>query len=205
MQELGINLVLDVGANVGDYAFDLRRVGYKGRIFSYEPLRENFANLDRAAAADSLWKTINCACGAQAGSARINVAKHRASSSLLPMLAAHSTNAPGSEYISEEMISVCTLDDTVMPSLNSQDKVWLKIDTQGYEAEVLKGAKRLLPHVRGLECELSLMPLYGGQPLIDEMITMIYQLGFRMVGVAPVFVAPETGYTLQIDGTFLRV
>jgi len=56
-----------------------------------------------------------------------------------------------------------------------------------------------------LECELSLVPLYNGQPLIDEMITLIYQLGFRMVGVAPVFVAPETGYALQIDGTFLRV
>jgi hypothetical protein len=92
-----------------------------------------------------------------------------------------------------------------MASLSPEDRVWLKIDTQGYEAEVLKGASRLMPRVRALECELSLVPLYDGQPLIDEMITMIYQMGFRMVGVAPVFFQPETGDTLQVDGMFLRV
>ena len=205
MQRLGINLVLDVGANDGAYALELRRNGYQGRIWSYEPLHEAFADLERAAAGDDLWKTVNCACGAKAGSAKINVAKNSCSSSLLPMLEAHSASAPGSEYVSEETIPVCTLDDSIMPFLNHQDKVWLKIDTQGYEAEVLKGATRLMPRVQALECELSLVPLYDGQLLIDEMISMVYRLGFRMVGVAPVFAQPETGYTLQIDGTFLRV
>jgi FkbM family methyltransferase len=205
MQQLGINLVLDVGANVGDYAFDLRRGGYKGRIWSYEPLHKAFGDLERAAAGDDLWKTVNCACGAQAGSAQINVAKNSVSSSLLPMLQACYANAPEAEYESHETISICSLDDSITPCLSSEEKVWLKVDTQGYEAEVLKGARRLIPHVQALECELSLVPLYNGQPLIDEMITLIYQLGFRMVGVAPVFVAPETGYALQIDGTFLRV
>jgi FkbM family methyltransferase len=205
MQQLGINLVLDVGANDGGYALELRHGGYRGRIWSYEPLHEAFADLNRAAAGDDLWKTANCACGAKAGSALINVAKNSASSSLLPMLQACSRNAPDAAYISQETISVCSLDDSVMFSLSPEDKVWLKIDTQGYEAEVLKGATRLIPHVRALECELSLVPLYDGQLLIDEMMSMIYQLGFRMVSVAPVFSEPATGYALQIDGTFLRV
>jgi FkbM family methyltransferase len=197
--------VLDVGANDGGYALELRHGGYRGRIWSYEPLHEAFADLNRAAAGDDLWKTANCACGAKAGSALINVAKNSASSSLLPMLQACSRNAPDAAYISQETISVCSLDDSVMFSLSPEDKVWLKIDTQGYEAEVLKGATRLIPHVRALECELSLVPLYDGQLLIDEMMSMIYQLGFRMVSVAPVFSEPATGYALQIDGTFLRV
>jgi FkbM family methyltransferase len=205
MQQLGINLVLDVGANDGAYALELRRGGYRGRIWSYEPLHEAFADLERAAADDDLWKTVNCACGAKAGSAKINVAKNSYSSSLLPMLQTCSANAPDAEYTSEEIISVCSLDDGVMPSLSLKDKVWLKIDTQGYEAEVLRGATRLMPHIQALECELSLVPLYDGQMLIDEMISMVYRLGFRMVGVAPVFSEAETGYTLQIDGTFLRV
>jgi len=205
MERLGIDLVLDVGANNGQYALELRRSGYRGRIWSYEPLHEAFANLNRAAAGDNLWRTVNCACGAEAGSAKINVAKNSHSSSLLPMLEAHSANEPGSMYISEETISVCALDDSVMPSLSPQDKVWLKIDTQGYEGEVLKGASRLMAHVMALECELSLVPLYEGQPLIDEMISTVYQMGFRMVGVAPGFSQPETGYALQFDGTFLRV
>jgi FkbM family methyltransferase len=205
MQRLGIDLVLDVGASNGGYALELRKSGYRGRIWSYEPLHDIFAALDRAAAGDNLWKTVNCACGAKAGSAKINVSKNKASSSLLPMLEAHSASVPESIYTSEETISVCTLDDCVMPSLSPQDKVWLKIDTQGYEGEVLKGASRLIPHVQALECELSLVPLYEGQPLIDEMITMIYQMGFRMVGVVPGFSQQETGYAMQIDGMFLRV
>jgi FkbM family methyltransferase len=205
MERLGINLVLDVGANNGGYASELRKSGYRGRIWSYEPLSAAFADLSKSAARDDLWKTVNCACGAKAGSAKINVAKNSCSSSLLPMLEAHSASAPESTYISGETISVCTLDDSVMASLSPEDRVWLKIDTQGYEAEVLKGASRLMPRVRALECELSLVPLYDGQPLIDEMITMIYQMGFRMVGVAPVFFQPETGDTLQVDGMFLRV
>jgi FkbM family methyltransferase len=205
MRDLGINFVLDVGANAGTYASDLRREGYGGRIWSYEPLQTAFAHLDKAAALDDLWKPINCGCGAKSGSAEINVAKNSQSSSLLPMLGAHFQNAPDSEYISQERISICSLDDSVMSSLGPEDNVWLKIDTQGYEAEVLKGATRLMRHVRALECELSLVPLYEGQLLVDEMIKMIYRMGFRMVGMAPVFFEPGTGYALQIDGTFLRV
>jgi FkbM family methyltransferase len=204
MKGLGINLVLDVGANDGPYATNLRKDGYKGRIWSYEPLHKTFADLAKAAASDDLWRTINCGCGAGAGTAVINVAKNSYSSSLLPMLEAHSVNAPYAEYVSRETVSVCSLDDSVMPSLKPEDKVWLKVDTQGYEAEVFKGATRLLPHVRALECELSLVPLYEGQLLIDELITMIYRMGFRMVGVAPVFWELETGVTLQVDGTFVR-
>ncbi len=204
MQRLGINLVLDIGANTGAYAFELRRTGYRGRIWSYEPLSEAFADLAKSAAGDDLWKTVNCACGAKPGRSMINVAKNSWSSSLLPMLEKHSASAPDSVYISGEEISVCTLDDCVMTSLSPDDHVWLKIDTQGYEAEVLEGASRLMPRVQGLECELSLVPLYEGQPLIDEMITMIYRMGFRMVGMAPAFFQPETGDPLQVDGVFLR-
>jgi hypothetical protein len=148
---------------------------------------------------------VNCACGAVSGSAKINVAKNSWSSSLLPMVGTCIENAPDAAYESQETISICTLDDTAMASLNPQDKVWLKIDTQGYEAEVLKGASRLMSSVRALECELSLVPLYDGQPLIDEMIAMIYRLGFRMVSVALAFSEKDTDYLLQIDGMFLKM
>lgn len=204
MNRMGINLVLDVGANNGLYASSLRQDGYKDRIWSYEPLGRAFAELRNAAASDKQWRTVNSACGAQAGSTKINVANNSYSSSLLPMLELHSSNAPESEYVAEEVVSVCSLDDDVVPSLVSRDKVWLKIDTQGFEAEVLKGAHKLMSSISALECELSLAPLYEGQPLIDAMLTMIYSYGFRMVGLAPGFCERETGYALQIDGIFVR-
>jgi len=205
MKRLGTNFVLDVGANSGCFAAELRKDGYKGTIWSYEPLHEAFSELAKASESDDLWKAINCACGAEAGNAEINVAKNIYSSSLLPMLEAHSANAPYAPYVSRENISVCTLDDSVMPALKPDDKVWLKVDTQGFEAEVFKGAIHLMPHVAALECELSMVPLYEGQALIDELMTLIYRMGFRMVGITPVFFERETGNQLQIDGTFLRI
>jgi FkbM family methyltransferase len=207
MQRLGINVVLDVGANVGDYARGLRRIGYEGVIWSYEPLREVFAILEKSASSDDKWRAVNAGCGAAGGTATINVAKNGVSSSLLPMLTAHVASGSESEYISQETISICSLDDSVLPSMDPGSNLWLKIDAQGYEAEVLKGAASLMPHVSVLEIELSLVPLYQGQMLIGEMITMLYQLGLRLVCIAPkpVFCEPETGYSLQIDGTFVRV
>jgi FkbM family methyltransferase len=205
MERLGINIVLDVGANAGQYASGLRKSGYKGRIRSYEPLHEAFASLSIKAAHDNAWIVVNSACGAKKQTATINVAKNSYSSSLLPILDKHVQNAKDSKYMSQEEISVCSLDEEVLSSLTANDKVWLKIDTQGYEAEVLKGAVGLMARVSGVECELSILPLYDGQPLIDEMIHSLYEKGLRMVDVAPGFCESETGYALQIDGIFLRM
>jgi hypothetical protein len=112
-------------------------------------------------------------------------------------------NAKDSTYVSQEEISVCSLDEEVLSSLTAKDKVWLKIDTQGYEAEVLKGAAGLMNRVSGLECELSILPLYDGQPLIDEMIRLLYESGLRLVDIAPGFCEVDTGYALQLDRIFL--
>ena len=204
MRRLGINLVLDVGANDGQYGLELRRNGYEGRIWSYEPLRDAFSRLEKIAAADSMWKVFNRGCGAQNGTATINIAGNSYSSSLLPMLEKHIMNAPTSAYISQEVVTICSLDESVLSHLGPDDRIWLKIDTQGYEGEVIKGAQRLAPAILGMECELSLVPLYKGQMLIDEMLAMIYKAGFRMVGVAPLFFETDTYYTLQVDGVFLR-
>jgi FkbM family methyltransferase len=149
------------------------------------------------------WTVVNSACGAKKQTATINVAKNSYSSSLLPIFDRHVQNAKDSTYVSQEEISVCSLDEEVLSSLTAKDKVWLKIDTQGYEAEVLKGAAGLMNRVSGLECELSILPLYDGQPLIDEMIRLLYESGLRLVDIAPGFCEVDTGYALQLDRIFL--
>lgn len=204
MRRLGVNFVLDVGANIGTYGAELRRDGYKGKIWSYEPASAAFAELEKAAAGDELWKAIHYGCGEHTVITKINVSKDGVSSSLLPMATTMTSNEPRSAYISEETISICSLDESVLPHLNPADRLWLKVDTQGYEGEVFKGARGLMSRVYALECELSLLPLYEGQPLIDQMIGTIYEMGFRLVGISPVFFEPETSYALQVDGTFVR-
>lgn len=204
MKNLGINHVLDVGANAGQYAIDLRKSGFKGTIWSYEPLKDAFAALTKASANDPAWKAINSACGRETGKSVINVAKNSWSSSLLPILKTHLINAAESRYIAKEEISVCSLEDSLAPTLTATDNLWLKIDAQGFEAEVINGAGNSLARVVGIECELSTVPLYQGQPLIAEMMTLLYEKGFRLIHIAPIFNENATGYTLQMDGIFLK-
>jgi FkbM family methyltransferase len=200
----GIDSVVDVGANQGQYASELRRCGYKGEILSFEPLSEAYEALQKAALADPEWHVFHSAIGAQDGEAEINVAANSVSSSLLPMLETHLRNAPTSRYRATERVKVSTLDSALKDVLPSGRRVLLKIDTQGYEREVLAGAKSVLQNVHLLECELSLVPLYEGQALLIEMLVLLDHLGFQSVYFAPGFGDQKSGHCLQLDGTFAR-
>jgi FkbM family methyltransferase len=204
IEHLGIDTVSDVGANLGQYALHLRGSGYKQLIVSFEPLTEAFAVLKTNAHSDPYWRVLNVAIGAEDGEADINISATSASSSLLPMLETHVRYAPGSKYVSMEHVRVKTL-DTVAPELLSRSKrVLLKIDTQGYEHQVLKGAASLLQQVHLIECELSLVPLYDGQYLFLDMVSLLDRYGFKPVHFEPGFGDPATGYCLQVDGMFAR-
>ena len=80
----------------------------------------------------------------------------------------------------------------------------MKIDTQGYEDRVLKGATELLNRTTGVQLELSLIPLYKGQLLYDEIIKKLEAIGFELWSINPVFTEPVTGRLLQVDATFFR-
>jgi len=204
IEYLGIDAVLDVGANAGQYALQLRGSGYKQLIVSFEPLTEVFAVLKTNAHSDRYWSVLNVAIGAEDGEADINISASSASSSLLSMLETHVRYAPGSKYVAREHVRVKAL-DTVAPELLSPGKrVLLKIDTQGYEHQVIKGATSLLKQVHLIECELSLVPLYDGQYLFLDMVSLLDRHGFKPVHFEPGFGDPATGYCLQVDGMFGR-
>jgi FkbM family methyltransferase len=202
----GVNLIFDVGANVGQFGSELRKhIGYRGRIVSFEPTREAHAALVRRAMSDADWTVAErLALGATEGSIDVNISANSVSSSVLSMLEAHAAAAPESEYTSVETVRLTTL-DSVAPAYLSEDSVsFLKIDTQGYEAEVLEGASATLSRSVGLQLELSLKPLYGGQLLWSEMLERITAAGFELWAMVPVFADGRTGRLLQIDATFFR-
>jgi FkbM family methyltransferase len=201
----GIDTVVDVGANEGQYASELRRCGYTGEMLSFEPLSDAYKALQQAALSDPKWHVFHTAIGAQDGEAEINISGNSVSSSLLPMLETHIRNAPTSQYRATERVKVSTLDSALKDVLPSGRRVHLKIDTQGYEREVLAGAQSQLQNVQLLECELSLVPLYQGQALLNEMVVLLDHLGFQPVYFAPGFGDQESGHCLQLDGTFARV
>lgn len=206
LQALAIDVLLDVGANVGQYAQSARRMGYSGRIISFEPVSAVFEGLAKKANADPLWDAIQCGLGPSAGTAQINVAGNNAeSSSFLQMAKRTVEEAPRAAYVGSETVRVRALDDLTSELVRPSDKLWLKLDVQGFELAVLEGATRTLDQVLGLELELSLVPLYDGQPLVNEALGRVAAMGFQLIGVEEVFHDAAQLRSLQLNGIFERV
>src|SRR5262249_22632668 len=132
----GVAVAVDVGANRGQYATELRQHGYRGEIVSFEPLAEAFAQLAAAPAGDVHWTCHRIALGASDAEGRINVASNLASSSLLEMGAAHRAGAPEVSVTGVETVRIARLDDVFADDRSCL----LKLDVQGYEGRVLDGA-----------------------------------------------------------------
>jgi FkbM family methyltransferase len=201
-----IDLVFDVGANIGQYAKLLRELGYSGRIVSFEPLSSAYSRLKAVSEKDPLWEIApQAAIGNQEGEIIINIAGNSYSSSALPMLDAHLESAPESAYSGSETVKLSRLDTLAKNYIKSETKsIFLKIDVQGLEKQVLEGATAILPLVKGIKLELSLVPLYEGQVLFQEMIDIVEKLGYELYGIEPGFTAEKTGRMLQMDGIFFK-
>ena len=200
-----IDLVIDVGANKGQFALEIRERGYRGKIFSVEPLSDAYDLLLRQAEDDHDWVIApRAAVGSEDGEIEINISGNSVSSSILPMLKSHSDAAPKSNYVAMEYTPLYRLDTLSKDCCEAAESVFLKIDTQGYEKQVLEGAVDTLQKVKIMQIELSLVPLYDGQVLMCDMINQLQKLGFEVFNLAPFFFDPESGKLLQVDGLFAR-
>lgn len=203
LEHHGITVVFDVGANDGGYAAELREFGYQGKIVSFEPLTDAFARLARRSARDPGWLVENLGLGDTAGTLRINVAGNSTSSSILPMLESHLAAAPSSGYTGEQDITVFRLDDC-FETYATGEKPFLKIDTQGFERQVLDGAIDSIQRIHGVQLEMSLVPLYAGTMLLNDSLDRMSTAGFELVSLEPGFTDLSTGRLLQADGIFMR-
>jgi FkbM family methyltransferase len=201
-----VSVVFDVGANSGQYAADLRMAAYDGRIVSFEPLSGPFSLLKSNASRDPLWDCRQCALGEVDGTISINVAGNAgASSSVLPMLKSHQDAFPPANYIGTEEVSIRRLDSAASEFLRPADIVFLKIDVQGFEKQVIAGGESFVKdHCVGMQLELSFINLYEGSMLIREALDLVYSLGFTLTGLVPGFADPRDGRLLQADGIFFR-
>ncbi len=200
-----IRLVLDVGANTGQFAAALFNDGYVGRVISFEPIPDAHRQLVAAARGQPNWIIAPpLALGALSGSASFHIAGNSVSSSLLVMTNAHLAAVPASRQVDTIEVQVRRPDE-VLEDLGVPDKrLFLKLDTQGTEHEVLKGASRTLKHVVGLRIELSLLELYQGQARFDELDVHIRRLGFELWDLIPGFRDPRTARLWQFDGIYFR-
>jgi len=200
-----VDLVFDIGANIGQFATSLRESGYNGRIVSFEPVSASWEQLAEASHIDPLWMVApRSAVGEEDGEIEMHVSRNSVSSSVLKMLDSHIAAAPDSDYVRSEKLPLRRLDTVGTPYMQEDSTPFIKIDTQGYEAQVLRGAECLLQKAAGLQVELSLIPLYSGQLLYDELIGYVKSKGFELWGINPVFIDAHSGRLLQADATFSR-
>ncbi len=204
LRSTGVDLVLDVGANDGEYATELRRIGYQGRMISFEPLPDAVERLRQRSADDDRWDVRPVALGDASGTTSLNVAGNSASSSLLTMRPEHERYAPGTGTVGVVEIVVERLDDIAADVLGEAARPFVKIDTQGFERRVLDGAAATISRVMGLQVELSIVPLYDEAPPMLEMLEYLDGLGFELMGLEPGFSDSQSGRLLQFDGVFYR-
>jgi FkbM family methyltransferase len=204
MKNRGIDLVLDVGANTGQFGHSLRQLGFRGRIVSFEPLKDAFATLRQLAAQDALWECHNLALGDSDRTASINISANSYSSSFLPASTRSVRIEPGIAYVGQEEASIRRL-DAILDSVARRDNViYLKIDTQGYELNVLKGALGVIDRIPLIQLETAFFEGYETQPLIEEIISYLRCLRYRIVWIDPGWEDLKTGEMLEADLIFAR-
>jgi FkbM family methyltransferase len=200
LRDKGVSLVFDVGANVGQFGKRLRALGYGGRIVSFEPIREVYSVLQTCAAADARWETVNVALGERDGEAEFNVAEISEVSSFLTATGASTTQ--GWTRTTRQTVKLRRLDSLSPEYIKPGDRIYLKLDTQGYEREVLLGAGATLARVVALELEVSTIPLYKDEWLMPEMMYALGQRGFGVFSIDTVTVDHVTGRVIQYEVLF---
>ena len=182
----------------------IKTFGYSKKIISFEPLNSAFEVLKKASDGDNNWDIYNYALGSEYAKNFINVAANSGSSSILNMLPQHIKSAPESQYINKEEIEIKKLDAVISSFCSNVENVMIKIDTQGYEKNVLDGAEESLKFIKVIQLEMSLVPLYENEILFLEMINHLSGKGFELYSLENGFSDRNTGQLLQADGIFCK-
>jgi FkbM family methyltransferase len=188
LRRLDIDCVLDVGAFTGTYGRMLRELGYRGRIVSFEPASENFDALVREAAGDPAWETRRVGVGRAPGRLDLLLTGSAGCNSFLEPNAFAMGELPrmfGRKGV--ETVEVTTIDEAFDDATRGARAVFLKVDTQGYDLEVIRGAEASLPRVAALQVELALQRTYEGQPGYIEVLAELAEVGFAPAQLTPTY------------------
>lgn len=200
----GIDLIFDVGANIGQYARQMRHLGYRGRIVSFEPINSAYQKLVKHASGDPGWETANVALGSEDSQSEINISDNSCSSSILNITPTHLEAMASARYIGKEQITIRKMDSIFNQYFHPGNKLFIKLDTQGYDKHVIEGAENAVNKAVGIQIEMSLVSLFDGELLLADMIKLMFNKGFVLWSLEDEFNNPETGQLLQVNGIFLH-
>lgn len=191
-----IDVVIDIGANVGEYALALREYGYTGDIVSFEPASEAFGSLFKVTLSDPAWSAVQLAITEADGNATLNVTSDNVWTSLLD------PHAIPVDVVGRETIQTARLDSVV--DMIPPGRALLKIDAQGSELRILEGAHAALDRAVMVELEFMLADFYTGQASPRELVDFMYDRGFRFVGVENGWIENDTGEMTYCNCLFVK-
>lgn len=207
LRELRISCVLDVGANEGQYALELRRAGYEGEIVSFEPVPDTLETLRGRAEGDPRWRVHPYALGSEDTSAEIHVSNATVYSSFLASNAYGRKRVPDSIGVARrEKVAIRRL-DSVFDEVTSHvpdRRCFLKTDTQGFDLEVFRGAGDRIGEIQGLQSEIAAIPIYQGVPPMAEVLATYERCGFGLTGLFPVARERDSARVIEFDCVMMR-
>ena len=199
LEKYATTLVIDVGANRGQWVKRLRNIDYPGKVISFEPSHA-FQDLMSNASEDSLWEVRNIALGNFEGTMDLYVSSNSQLSSSLLQPNQITNHRPDISFGISEPVPVSTLDRQLE---QNEEAFYLKIDTQGSEMDVLRGAENVLNQCIAIEFESAIKPMYTGETLHYELANWLVKKGF----VAKQIVITDWDLnlnTLALDSIFVR-
>jgi FkbM family methyltransferase len=201
-----INLVLDAGANNGQFATKIIINGYNnGKIISFEPVSKAHDSLLLNSKKYKNWEVFDrCALGDNDGETIINVSNYDLSSSILPMTNLHLEKNNASFYVSKEKVKIFRLDSIFDKVRINNENTFLKLDVQGYESKVLHGAINSLKIIKGLMLEVSIAELYKGEELWLDIVSRIIKMNFELYLIEKGFYDKKNNKLLQLDLVFFK-
>lgn len=205
-REIGIKTVMDIGANTGQFANEIREILPDVFIYSFEPLKDCYEALSKSHVNDKKFKAYNMALGNQNGKTTIHRSSYSPSSSLRTMADNHKRLYPHTAGSTDEIIEIRRLDDiNELNPAKLEKEILVKMDVQGFEDKVIDGGKKFLENVKVVMTEISFIPLYDGQPLFANIYKMLTDLGFKYAGSIHQKREKKNGRMIAEDALFERV
>lgn len=203
VRALNVATIIDIGANVGDFAFTAHPLFPRAQFYSYEPLPDCYEQMLRNLQHLPRHQAFNYALGDQSGELTMQRSSQSPSSSFLTMADAHKAAFPSSTGNVPVTVKIERLDD-IAPQLDIKHPLLIKMDVQGYEDQVLRGGEHTVRLAALLIIETSFRTLYEGQPLFADIYRMLTDWGFRYAGALDQLRDDNDGSIIQEDSLFAR-
>ena len=196
------DFIIDIGANDGQWIDQVKYHGYVGSALCIEPIKENYNKLKSKNFMNTA--TLNAAIGNVNGHIYINHASNNGlSSSILELGTYHKNAAPNIKFINKEKVKIYKLSKILDKAMHK--KMFIKIDTQGYEFNILKSIhKDNFNKIYAFEIETNLVSTYKNTVLIEDIIKFLRTKGYQPLRIENGFGMPNFGQQLQVDIIFIK-